>query len=55
MGVTALPENRNTAVRAAVEVHEGWFADGIARLKAAVVEIAAAKSSQQFGREEEKE
>jgi hypothetical protein len=32
-----------------------WLAAWVARVKQGVVEIAAAKSSQQFGREEEKE
>ena len=43
-----------SAARAGMELQEGWFARLIARLKAAVVEIAAVRSSQQFGREEEK-
>jgi hypothetical protein len=50
-----LREEMKPAVRAELKQAESWLAAGIARLKAAVVEIAAAKSSQQFGREEERE
>jgi hypothetical protein len=55
MGTTALREKIKPAVRMELKQTENWFAAGIARLRAAVAEIAAAKSSQQFGREEEKE
>jgi hypothetical protein len=43
------------AVRAEMEEQGKWFAAWIVRLRAGVAEIATAKSSQQFGREEEKE
>jgi hypothetical protein len=55
VGATALWEKLKPAVPMELKQSENWFAAGIARLKAAVAEIAAAKSSQQFGREEEKE
>ena len=48
-------EKTKPAARAGMEEFSGWFATGIARLKAAVAEIATVKSLQQFGREEEKE
>jgi len=55
MRAAAFWEKIRAAARAGMEGREGWFAVSVARLKAAVVEIAAVKSSQQFGREEEKE
>ena len=55
VGATALWEKLKPAVRTEWKQTENWFAAGIARLKGAVAEIAATKSSQQFGREEEKE
>jgi hypothetical protein len=55
VGATALWEKLKPAVRTEWKQTEVWFAAGIARLKGAVAEIAATKSSQQFGREEEKE
>lgn len=54
-GGAALREVIEPAVRTELKQAEGWLAAGIARLKAAVVEVAAAKGSQPFGREEEKE
>jgi hypothetical protein len=41
------------AVRGETQQRAGWFAAWIARMKTAIAAIAAAKSSQQFGREEE--
>jgi len=41
--------------RTEMEEWRNWFAAWVAGLKAGVAEIAAAKSFQQFGREEEKE
>jgi hypothetical protein len=55
MGAAAFLEKVKPVVRAEMESQEKWFAAWIARLKAWVAEIAATKSSQQFGREEEKE
>jgi hypothetical protein len=55
MGAAAFWEKVELAVRAEMEEQGKWFAAGIDRLRAGVAEIAAAKSSQQFGREEEKE
>lgn len=53
MRVAALWEKAKTAVRAETHERAGRFAAWIACLKAAIAEIAVAKSSQQFGREEE--
>ena len=55
MGVTALWEKIRPAILAGMEDRGGWFAAWMARLKAGVAEIAAVRSSQQFGRKEEKE
>jgi hypothetical protein len=55
MGAAAFWEKVKPAVRAGMEEQGKWFAAWIVRLRAGVAEIAAAKSSQQFGREEEKE
>lgn len=55
MAETASGEKRKRAFRAEMEGCRKWFAAGIASLKAGVAKIAAAKSFQQFGREEEKE
>ena len=55
MGAAALWEKVKPAFRAEMEEQEKWFAAWIVRLRTGVAEIAAAKSSQQFGREEEKE
>jgi hypothetical protein len=54
MAATASGEKMKRAFRAEMEEWRKWFAAGIAGLKAGVAEIAAAKSFQQFGREEEK-
>lgn len=53
MRVAAFWRKVEPAVRAETQEQAGRFAAWIARLKAAIAEIAAAKSSQQFGREEE--
>jgi hypothetical protein len=55
MGAAAILEKIKPAARAWAEEHTGWFAAWIARLRAAVAEIAAAKSFQQYRRDEEKE
>jgi hypothetical protein len=55
MGGATLRKMIKPAVRTELKQAEGWLAAGIARLKAAVIEVAAAKGSQPFGREEEKE
>jgi hypothetical protein len=55
MSATAFWMKTKTAVRAEVEQQKEWLAVLAARLKTLAAEIAAAKSSQQFGREEEKE
>jgi hypothetical protein len=55
MGAAAFWKKVKPAVPAEMESQEKWFAAWIARLKAGIAEIAATKSSQQFGREEEKE
>lgn len=43
------------ALRAETGALKKWFAAWIMRVKKGIAEVAAAKSSQQFGREEEKE
>jgi hypothetical protein len=55
MGTTAFLKKTTRAVRSEWQEQQSWLAAWIARLKAGVAEIAATKSSQQFGREEEKE
>jgi hypothetical protein len=55
MGATALWEKIKPAVRAEMEQQEVRFAALAALLKAGIAEVAVAKSSQRFGREEEKE
>jgi hypothetical protein len=55
LGATALWEKLKPAVRTEWKQTGVWLAAGMARLKCAVAEIAATKSSQQIGREEEKE
>jgi hypothetical protein len=54
MRVAAFWGKAKPAVRGETQDRPGRFAACIARLKAAIAEIAAAKSLQQFGREEEK-
>jgi hypothetical protein len=55
MGAAAFWEKVKPVVRAELQEQEKWFAAWIVRLRTGVAEIAATKSSQQFGREEEKE
>lgn len=55
MAASAFGEKTKRAFREELEEWRKWFAVGIAGLKAGVAETAAAKSFQQFGREEEKE
>jgi hypothetical protein len=55
MGATTLWKKIKPAVRAEMEQQEVWFAAWADRLKAGIAEVAATKSSQRFGREEEKE
>jgi len=51
----AFGEKMKRKFRTEMEEWRNWFAAWVAGLKAGVAEIAAAKSFQQFGREEEKE
>ncbi len=53
MGARVIWKKINRAVRAEMKEQEKWVAACFARLKAGVAEIAAARSFQQFGREEE--
>src|SRR6266849_3143658 len=55
MGATALGERMKTAVRDKENVRWNFWTILLRPIKAGIAEIAAAKSSQQFGREEEKE
>jgi hypothetical protein len=55
MPASAFGEKTKLAFREELEEWRKWFAAEIAGLKAGVAEITAAKSFQQFGREEEKE
>jgi len=55
MGAAAFWEKVKPVVRAEMESQEKWFVAWIVRLRTGVAEIAATKSSQQFGREKEKE
>jgi len=55
MSATAFWMKTRTAVRVEVEQQKKRLMELVARLKTGAAEIAAAKSSQQFGREEEKE
>jgi hypothetical protein len=55
MGTTALRERMKTAVRDKENVRWNFWTILLRQMKAGIAEIAAAKSSQQFGREEEKE
>jgi hypothetical protein len=54
MGVAAFCEEAKPDVRAETHEQAGKFAMWIAYLKTTIAEIATAKSSQQFGGEEEK-
>jgi hypothetical protein len=55
MGIAAFWERWKTADGAELKEPDGPVSAWIAQLKKGVAAIAAAKSSQQFGREEEKE
>lgn len=55
MGTATFWEKIKPTVHAEKEEQEGLFAAWIAHLKKWIAEIAATKSFQQFGREEEKE
>jgi hypothetical protein len=55
MGIAAFWERWKPADGAELKEREGLVRAWIARLKKGLAAIAAAKSSQQFGREEEKE
>ncbi len=55
MGTTALWESVKTAVRDKKNVRWNFWTILLRPIKAGIAEIAAAKISQQFGREEEKE
>jgi hypothetical protein len=55
MSAAVFWKKAKTAVRVEMEQQKQRLAELVARLKTRAAEIAAAKSSQQFGREEEKE
>jgi len=55
MSAAAFWKKTRTAFRVEMEQQKERLAELVARLKTLAAEIAAAKSSQQFGREEEKE
>jgi hypothetical protein len=55
MGATAFWEKIRPVVRDEVKEQRNWFAEWMTGVKTAVAEIAATKSSQRLGREEEKE
>ena len=55
MGTTALRERMKTAVRDKENVRWNFWTILLRQMKAGIAEIATAKISQQFGREEEKE
>ena len=55
MSATAFWVKTKTTVRVEMEQQKERLAELVALLKTRAAEIAAAKSSQQFGREEEKE
>jgi hypothetical protein len=55
MGATAFWEKLRPMIRNEALEQENWFAEWTARVKTVVAEIAATKSSQRLGREEEKE
>jgi len=55
MGTTAFWERVKTAVRDKENVRRNFGTILLGRVKAGIAEIATAKISQQFGREEEKE
>jgi hypothetical protein len=55
MGATALWEKIKPGVLAEMDARGSWLAALAARMKTAIAEIAATKSFQRLGREEEKE
>jgi hypothetical protein len=55
MGAKAFWQKTRLAPRAEMVALKKWFATLIVGVKKGIVEIAVARSSQQFGREEEKE
>jgi hypothetical protein len=55
MRVAAVWLKMRLVPRAEMEALKKWYAAWSARVKKGIAEVAAAKSSQQFGREEEKE
>jgi len=55
MGTTAFWERVKTAVRDKENVRRNFWTILLVRVRAGIAEIATAKISQQFGREEEKE
>ena len=55
MTATAFREKIRPMVRDEVKEQWNWFAEWMTRVKTAVAEIAATKSFQRLGREEEKE
>lgn len=55
MGTTAQWEKARRAVRAEAKEQRNWFAALAARIRTVVARIAATKSFQRLGREEEKE
>jgi hypothetical protein len=55
MGATALRERVKTAIGDEENVRWNFWTILLRPIKAGIAEIATAKSSQQFGREEEKE
>ena len=55
MGAAVFWKKTKNAVRVEMEQQKERLAQLVARLKTRAAEIAAAKSSQQFGREEERE
>jgi hypothetical protein len=55
MGAPAFWEKIRPMVRNEVHEQRDWFSEWTARVKTAVADIAATKSSQRLGREEEKE
>ena len=55
MGMAEFWQKPKSPVRPQTKKQPGWFAAWLGDLKQQIAEIAASKSSQQFGREEEKQ